>query len=298
MMIHQCDGVMDDGVMDDGVIYDVIILGGGPAGTATALALRKHNPTLSVAVVESSVYDRTRAGETLPPGIRPLLEQLGVWPAFLQCSYVPAFGTRAAWGSGELHENEFIFSPHGQGWHLDRRDFDALLADQALQRGAAFYTQARITTYHKQEDGRWHLAVRTQDRGRLHQSAAFVVDATGRLAVFARGQGARKVIFDRLVGLFVFFEADPSQQDTSTLVEAAEAGWWYSALLPDAQLVVACMSDADLVRKQRLNTYERWTGWLDQTRHTRERLYNATPRTEPRVYAAHSYRLDSMTGDG
>lgn len=288
MMIHECDAV----------IHDVIILGGGPAGTATALALRKQDPALSVAIVESSAYDRTRVGETLPPGIRPLLEQLDLWPAFLRRSYLPAFGTCAVWGSQDLHENEFIYSPHGQGWHLDRRDFDALLAEAARNRGAALYTQAKVIAYEKQEDDRWHLTVRTQDQGCLDLNAAFVVDATGRLALFARGQGASKILFDQLVGLFVFFEADPSQQDASTLVEAAEAGWWYSALLPDAQMVVACMSDADLVRKQRLNTYRRWRGWLDQTRHTRERLSNATPRSEPRVYAAHSHRLDSITGDG
>lgn len=283
MMIHQ---------------YEVVILGGGPAGTATALALRKHNPALSVAIVESSAYERTRIGETLPPGIRPLLEQLDLWPAFLQHSYLPAFGTRAAWGSADLHENEFIYSPYGQGWHLDRRDFDALLAQQAVARGTALYTDTRMMDHHRLSDERWHLTLGTRDRASFDLEATFVVDATGRVAAFTRGQGARKVLFDQLVGLFVFFEADTSQQDTSTLVEAAEAGWWYSALLPDAQMVVAFMSDADLVKKHHINTSDRWTDWLDQTRHTRERLAKSTPRTEPRVFAAHSQLLDSTTGDG
>jgi 2-polyprenyl-6-methoxyphenol hydroxylase-like FAD-dependent oxidoreductase len=63
--------------------YDVVILGGGPAGAATALSLRSHAPDLSVALIEQTNYHATRIGETLPPAVRPLLETIGVWQAFL-----------------------------------------------------------------------------------------------------------------------------------------------------------------------------------------------------------------------
>ena len=61
---------------------DVLILGGGPAGSATALALRKHAPGLSVLLVESSSYDQPRIGEVLPAPAKVLLEHLGVWTDF------------------------------------------------------------------------------------------------------------------------------------------------------------------------------------------------------------------------
>ena len=44
--------------------HDVVILGGGPAGAAAALSLRRHAPSLSVALVEQSNYDAPRVGET------------------------------------------------------------------------------------------------------------------------------------------------------------------------------------------------------------------------------------------
>jgi len=47
--------------------YDVVILGGGPAGAATALSLRSHAPDLSVALIEQTNYHAMRIGETLPP---------------------------------------------------------------------------------------------------------------------------------------------------------------------------------------------------------------------------------------
>ena len=111
--------------------YDVVILGGGPAGAAAALSLRRHAPKLSVAIVEQSNYDAPRVGETLPPTVRGVLEQLGVWETFVGEGHVAAYGTCAAWGSDELYDNEFIYSPAGRGWHLDRSRFDRMLSREA-----------------------------------------------------------------------------------------------------------------------------------------------------------------------
>lgn len=86
---------------------DVVILGGGPAGMATAQSLLQHDPALTVVVVERSGYDQMRIGETLPPNARSLLQQLDVWSAFIQDDHLLAYGTSAAWGSSTLHANEF-----------------------------------------------------------------------------------------------------------------------------------------------------------------------------------------------
>jgi len=101
--------------------YDVVILGGGPAGSATALGLKRSDATCRVALIEKTDYSGLRIGETLPPPARQPLTELGVWDAFLRRSPLESPGTRAAWGSARCHENEFIFSPYGRGWHLDLR---------------------------------------------------------------------------------------------------------------------------------------------------------------------------------
>ena len=58
--------------------YDVLILGGGPAGCATALALRAQAPALAVGLIEASSYDQPRIGEVLPGVARVFLEHLGI----------------------------------------------------------------------------------------------------------------------------------------------------------------------------------------------------------------------------
>ena len=100
--------------------FDVAIIGGGPAGSAAALSLRAHAPSLSVTVIEASAYATPRLGETLPPIGRLLLEHLGAWDTFADESWhQAAYGTVAAWGSPEPYEQSFIYSPYGRGWHLD-----------------------------------------------------------------------------------------------------------------------------------------------------------------------------------
>lgn len=99
---------------------DVLVLGGGPAGLACALTLRRHG-RLSVAVVERTGYEAPRIGETSSPGLRGTLEYLGVWDSFAAAGHRCAFGTAAAWGSPALATRDFMLTPFGAAWHLDRQ---------------------------------------------------------------------------------------------------------------------------------------------------------------------------------
>ncbi len=126
-------------------------------------------------------------------------------------------------------------------------------------------------------------------------AAPFVVDASGRRAVFARRHGARLVTEDRLVAAVAVFAQCAGDQDTTTIVEAVEAGWWYTSAIPGSRRVVALLTDGDLLPIG-IRRAERFTELVATTHHVAS-LVDGQPEP-PRLVAAGSGYLDRPAGDG
>jgi Tryptophan halogenase len=249
-----------------------------------------------VAVLEQSQYDQPRIGETAPPGIRRPLARLGLLERFAADGHTPSPGTLATWGQPEPYETHALMNPYGHGWHIDRRRFELMLASAGEEFGARVYRGARTCHWAQVESGEWRIAFGSA--GQPHTlCATWLVDATGRKALVARRQGARRITVDRLVGLIGFIAARASDgpHDPRTLIEAAADGWWYSAWLPDARLVVAYMTDADLMPKRRAQAARLWHDQLARTRHTREQTAGGT-LDGLRMVDASSHRLSGSAG--
>jgi 2-polyprenyl-6-methoxyphenol hydroxylase-like FAD-dependent oxidoreductase len=278
--------------------YDVVILGGGPAGAATALALKRLDSALRIAIIERSDYSGIRVGETLPPSARTLLAGLGVWEAFLATASLPSYGTRAAWGSPHFHENEFIFSVYGHGWHLERRVFDAMLTKEAEQRGIELIQPALPFAASRNTDC-WILGIKFHKDICRDISTRFVVDATGRRSWFASKVGMRHVVYDQLAGIFTFYRFRPggTPADSYTSIEAREQGWWYSAMLPKEGMVVAFMTDVAQLRQLRWKSCAGFESLVEQAPFTAHRISTAIPIGSPVLQAAASQRLETCAGE-
>jgi flavin-dependent dehydrogenase len=279
--------------------YDVVMLGGGPAGCATALALAAHGVSNTL-VVESSRYEAARIGESIPPDTRVLLEQLGVWHDFLNEKHEPCLGSCSSWGANALGYNDFLCNPLGNGWHLDRRRFDLFLAVRTAECGAEIRTGTRFVAVERTGSKEFSLKLATDGGQTETVSARFVVDATGRHASFARRMGARKLFLDRLTCIAAFFQLPAwSKFSRLTLLEAVSDGWWYAAKLPDARLAVAFACDPEFMRSAGLNNKANWLAHLNRTMHlSRELAGCAFAEESLMVCTAPSFLLDRATGDG
>lgn len=114
--------------------HDLVVIGAGPAGTAAAITAAIAE--LNVTIVERSSFPRHRPGETIHPGIEPLLRQLGVWERVEQQGFLRHAGIQVR-SNDHTRWTEFGSDANGQWFGLQawRSEFDQLLLQRARDLG-------------------------------------------------------------------------------------------------------------------------------------------------------------------
>jgi flavin-dependent dehydrogenase len=215
--------------------FDIAVLGGGPAGAVTALCLARSG--WRVAVLERGSFDEPRTGETLPPEINPVLRGLGLWEAFLSQSPLESPGIVSVWGSSVPNEVDFTNNPFGCGWHVDRKRFDRMLCQVAVNAGAQLFLNSAVTF--TRSEGVWQAG---------EVRAKFLVDAMGRNGLLADHDHDRDQKDSLLAIVLPLSNCRAQPQDLRTCIEAAPAGWWYSTWLPGQIGVAMFFTGAEVYR--------------------------------------------------
>jgi flavin-dependent dehydrogenase len=249
-----------------------------------------------VAFAERSGYGRFRVGETLPPEANVLLARLGLSNLLGDESHLPSPGIVSAWGSCTPHENDFIFSPYGHGWHLDRRRFDESLAKSAVAAGAEHIREARVSSCVRDKGSCWNVALATP-AGIISIRARWVLDATGRASWFTHSQGVVRRVYDRLIALVVILD-DPEQGDPRTFIEAMPDGWWYVSRLPDDRTIAAFFTDSDLHDLHPGAAALLWDDRLGHSMLAHERLVGTRRVSSPRVIGCATAKASRTAGAG
>ncbi len=260
---------------------DVLVAGGGPAGAALALLLARQ--ACRVALLEASSYDLPRYGETLPPEINPVLRELGLWDSFQALAPLQATGMISVWGDPVPVETDFVRNVHGPGWHIDRRQFDHMLAREAVNAGAQIYSRCRVGTCERTGDF-WSAG---ECRSRI------LVDACGRNGLRIEGNVERE-IEDELIAIALtisYIEERP--RDLRTCVEATPRGWWYTAPLPDGTSMAMFFTSPEVYRNEGVAIYEE----LKAAPITAQRFEGARMQDSRVLHAISSCRK-TLTGNG
>ncbi len=270
--------------------YDALIIGGGAAGSATALHLAKQGRR--VCIIEPATFAQHKIGETIPPDTNVLLKELGVWEQFIADVHLPCYGSHSLWGADRLGHNDFITSPHGCGWHLDRASFDRMLLSSAEQNGVSVIRQSVSSI---QFHGEQITSITLPDGTVLE--ADTVVDATGRKALLARRLGIQRDVLDRQVTLYARFACPKQDLSHSTWLEAVQYGWWYAAAVPGEQVVVALGTRPEVAKSMQLSKLTRWASALAASELIASKLTRAKLLVDTfGVTASQSYRVKKVTG--
>lgn len=204
--------------------YQVIIVGGGPAGIATAITL--HSRGIRCCVVEANLTPIRKAGEAIPPNAKPLLKQLGIISLVENPKHEIYYGNQSCWGSDALNEKEFIADRLGAGFLLDRLYFETQLHELYKVTNNIFYKGFKLKKVASVENKVWALVEDGYESYVLKSN--FIIDATGRKASVCRHFNVQKQTLDTQFAL-TFITKLSTKLPRQILIEATEKGWWYVA---------------------------------------------------------------------
>lgn len=284
---------------------DVIVIGGGPAGSAAATMLARKG--WGVLLLEREYFPRHHVGESLLPASLPVLEELGVLPDVEAAGFLPKLGATMVWGrqnkpwSWYFRETNPDYPHAYQVW---RPLFDKLLLDNSKASGVEVLEGHQVVDV-LLEDRRF-AGVRYRSAARQDgiSYARFVVDATGQGALLGRRLGLRRWDpFFRNMAVYGYVTgADrlPTPDESNIFIEAHPHGWSWTIPLHTGWTSVGTVLDSrygqGLLSKSNLR--EAFLEQLAQAPHTARLLRDARLVSGPQIVKDWSYSSERLVGDG
>lgn len=173
--------------------YDVIIIGGGPGGSSSAIYLRQKG--YKVILFEKEIFPRDHVGESLIPFTYYKLKEMGVLEDVLQfatmkpgVNFVDADGKRqSVWCFDRIMKDGAQMS-----MHTLRAPFDHAILKRARTVGAEIYEGATVRSADLSDPEKATVKVVLQDGTEKSVRAKFLIDASGQHSFLASSMNVRK----------------------------------------------------------------------------------------------------------
>ncbi len=241
---------------------DVLVVGGGPAGSATAALLAGRG--CRVLLVDRAAFPRPKpCGDYLNPGCDELFDRIGV-RAEVRRAAAPVRGMHLVTADGQHAPLAF---PRRNGWALRRAVLDQILLEHAGRAGAAIRDGSRLATL---ESGRGNVRVVVERGGRREShTARLVVGADGLRSAVARMAGmgirvrhGRYTVGTYLAGVAGGAAADAPGPPGWGEIHLRRSGYCGIAHLPDGLANVTLAVPREVVRAWRGGLEAGYWSWL------------------------------------
>jgi 2-polyprenyl-6-methoxyphenol hydroxylase-like FAD-dependent oxidoreductase len=269
---------------------DVVVMGGGPAGSATAFLLGKAG--LSTMILNPP-RKYSPLGETLPAAAAPILRHLGVWNSFCELETPRLDGIASAWGGGRLECRDLFSTPGGAGWILDRQPFDKMLLHHCIQVSTLVVPQAATHIERLARRGGWQIGFYEAGSQRT-VCCRYLVNAAGKQGSARIPVQNSRMTLDCLIGAVAHFEN--SAGHPYSLVETVDDGWFYSSLFPKGPTAVVYFTDADIYATRRKTNSRYFASQLKKAVHTSARIGHAEMLVPPSLVSAVTSRMHEAAG--
>ncbi|GIH67789.1 NAD(P)/FAD-dependent oxidoreductase [Sphaerimonospora thailandensis] len=283
--------------------FDVVVVGGGPAGSATAGLLAKRG--YRVLVLEREKFPRYHIGESLITGSLPALEDLGLRERLDNMGFTKKYGGTLLWGSNQ-GTWDFRFSEasnYDYAYQVRRADFDALLLARARELGAFAIEEA--TVKEPIFDGERIVGVTYIRKGDTEQRTArcrLLVDASGQSRILARRFDLVEWHDDlRNIAVWTYFQGCKRYGGTragDTVTENRPSGWFWFIPLSDGTVSVGYVTPIEEYKKSGKSLEELYADELAKSQEVRALTEGAFRASGFRSIRDWSYTCQRFHGPG
>lgn len=288
--------------------FDVIVMGGGPAGSAVSSILAREGR--QVVLFEKEVFPRHHIGESLMTDTYWTFRRMGLLEKLRESPFVRKYSVQFANAAGKESRPFYFFeAQHHESavtWQVTRAQFDHLLLDHAAEQGVEVHQGALIKQVLFEGEKAVGVEVQLSDGSREQYFAKVVVDATGQSALLSnkfrwrvRDPKLKKAV---LYSYFKGAHREPDLNGGATLVlrtEHGSGGWfWYIPLENDITSVGIVADPEYLVQGRGQDLAKIFEEEVNKCEPCRRRVAPGTRVDKIYSILDYSYRSKQNAGDG
>ncbi len=292
--------------------YDVIVIGGGPAGSAVATLVARQGHR--VLLLERDPHPCFKVGESLIPASYWTFERLGMLEKLKASHFPKKYSVQFYSQSGKASAPFYFYEndPHESSmtWQVLRSEFDEMLLENAREKGVEVRRGVSVQNVLFDADRAVGVRAKFANKKIRDLPAKVIVDSTGQSALISR----RLKINDtepqlKKASIYTHFEGgirDQGIDEGATLIlhtENKDSWFWYIPL-PYDRVSVGVVGSIDYLLQNRrsngaqLDAEAIFRAELEKCPALKWRIENAKQLFPVKTTKDFSYRARQIAGNG